>query len=1589
MERMWRNQRQLKAICVLLILAMTLGLLPGAAWAEENGLSGSGTAEDPYLLADAEDLKVFRDLVNKAGGNELCARLTADIDLGNEEWTPFNPASGAVSDAYAGTFDGDGHTIKGLKINSEVSNQGLFGVINGATVKKLNVEGSVTSSGNYIGGIVGMLYQGKIENCSFGGNVTTTKTGRTGGYAGGIASFAGNDATQTARISGCINTGNITGATKSTVGGIVGYAKHTTIENCYNTGAINGASRAGGIAGQLQNNCTAMYCYNIGTVSGSGTASGICDFLYSSSKLTSCYSNDSISGAGEGTVENCGALGDAGTLLSSLGGAFTADGNGINHGWPILNWQAAGGSVPPVPSTTESAISIVSAQGSTLWAKAEDNHLTELTLKAECSNMDEETPEIYWEIDNPKAADGQIAENDQTAYTVTAKQGGMVTVTVTAVYQGKEYTDRYTITVIPAFTTTEIENVNDAYPGNIAVGQTVKAVLHVQGGDAFDAAAYPGLELKYRWYCGETPVTAGTAEDTCFISDEFDEWDKLGVEISCNGKAIHDYRDQQTTVRSADYGVLFPVANDENFSTSRDVKEDNVTLPKSHTVNGVTAGIVWGKLEGINFTAYRDEEIKALLTRPQEGTKEVPLAAQFTYQSAFINRNVTVTLWSDEALGQEPVQPGQSLQDAVTALGADYKLYPVWGEDENINEMLKAALVAKGCADVQAAVKQVKEVHGGAEIGEDGAITYFYADPNTTPAIKMGSYKVTFTLSKGAETLDYEDVPVILYWDVDKVKAAMSAEILGKVDIDTTVPATKDFALPKIMDDKKWTLISWDSSDDAVIAISEENQGTADTLFAPYVAKVKQGDTDKTVTLTATFTFQLTNDVTGQEQPITMTKVFTVNVPALDGTEQERIQRELQEKLERGFAAKGLTDAVTGEALVAENGVYTASHDIQFPTTRDFGVDGKLYPIGITSSNESVLKAPDVNNAARVEVYRPGVGERDAEAVVTVTMRDKNTNVTASKEFSIRIKALTQAEIDAELALMEKVKANYFEGIKGDNATKDNVRTDLAPFQEVYEENGQLVWVRDSKERVGHGIVPTPIEGWEERELWRLFKSSNANVISHENLLVDRQKEAKAVTITSYLSSETLGRYGQLYQEHPEQYPQYAQLADLYYQEVTTDTVAQPAQRQTRMAKAASNTMIVRGIRDPESAVPVEEKLDVAFALTGLDGETWILITFSDLEENLTVYDLFEQALTEQGYTWERQKGTYVVSVTTPDGETLSELDFGRRSGWMYRVNGVLQDVYMGACPLHNGDKVQVFYTKDASEDDPNWTWPFEDSTGATAGGGTTNTTVTNSVKTVQVVQNEENSTYVITLPIGEQKESQLVTLPVGKSGQLVVIVYPDGTEKVVKKAVTENGQTKLLLDTNATVKLMDYANNYSDVADGAWYNSAVDFVTGRKLFSGMSDTAFVPDVVFSRAMAATVLYRLAEPDAEALDNPFHDVATEAWYAQSVAWAANTGVVSGYGNETFGPEDSVTREQFVAMLYRFAKSENGNLENNGSLQQFTDEDTVSDWAKEAMTWAVDAGIINGLSDKTLNPSGITTRAQAAVMLQRFVEFMVQ
>ncbi|MCI8979060.1 MAG: hypothetical protein HFE52_00175, partial [Clostridia bacterium] len=186
MKKQFNNK---KLLSIMLILSLMLSVLSQSISA----------ADSPYLISDAEDLKNFRDLVNAEASSTLSARLTADIDLNSEEWIPIYPASGYATEAFAGTFDGDGHTISGLSINSDKSNQGLFGLINGAEIKNLNVCGNVTSSNNYVGGIVGKIQQGTVSNCSFSGSVTTTKIG---GYAGGISGYAGNGVSQTASISG-------------------------------------------------------------------------------------------------------------------------------------------------------------------------------------------------------------------------------------------------------------------------------------------------------------------------------------------------------------------------------------------------------------------------------------------------------------------------------------------------------------------------------------------------------------------------------------------------------------------------------------------------------------------------------------------------------------------------------------------------------------------------------------------------------------------------------------------------------------------------------------------------------------------------------------------------------------------------------------------------------------------------------------------------------------------------------------------------------------------------------------------------------------------------------------------------------------------------------------------------------------------------------------------------------------------------------------------------------------------------------------------------------------------------------------------
>lgn len=178
----------------------------------------------------------------------------------------------------------------------------------------------------------------------------------------------------------------------------------------------------------------------------------------------------------------------------------------------------------------------------------------------------------------------------------------------------------------------------------------------------------------------------------------------------------------------------------------------------------------------------------------------------------------------------------------------------------------------------------------------------------------------------------------------------------------------------------------------------------------------------------------------------------------------------------------------------------------------------------------------------------------------------------------------------------------------------------------------------------------------------------------------------------------------------------------------------------------------------------------------------------------------------------------------------------------------------------------------------------------------------------------------------------------------------------------------------------------FEDVAPGAWYEEAVRYAYFHNIMEGMRETEFAPATALTRAMAVQILYNLeGQPDlsSENLGYPYEDVNAQAWYGNAVYWARLTGVATGYGDGTFQPTDSITRQEFARMLYNYAKYKDYDLSAEGDLSTFPDANSIADWAEAAMSWANGNQLINGHDDGTIDAAGIGTRAQAASILMKF------
>jgi hypothetical protein len=345
-------------------------LAPQSAAIAVQALSGSGKADDPYRIGTAEDLQAL--------GNKTitgCYKLTADIDMAGKAMTPIKKFS-------SGTFDGDWHTISGLTISVSSGSAGLFAETgSSAVIKNLTVDADVTSSfasaSNGTAGLIGKATgTTTVENCGVTGTVSNTVTNSSSAtYVGGLIGYLAGDCTVTNSYSQA-TVSNTNSASSSSTGGFLGKTSNyytLTVKNCYSSGDVTAKKGyAGGFTGYVY--CSSNYkhiyenCYAAGTVQVTGASSNACGFAYnyasSGYTFTNCYYNSSnAKGCNKSDAAITGkTTADLKDLADTLGDAFVAAPQGLNSGYPILNWQYVDPTATPTVTVT-----VVPADAKLVW----------------------------------------------------------------------------------------------------------------------------------------------------------------------------------------------------------------------------------------------------------------------------------------------------------------------------------------------------------------------------------------------------------------------------------------------------------------------------------------------------------------------------------------------------------------------------------------------------------------------------------------------------------------------------------------------------------------------------------------------------------------------------------------------------------------------------------------------------------------------------------------------------------------------------------------------------------------------------------------------------------------------------------------------------------------------------------------------------------------------------------------------------------------------------------------------------------------------------------------------------------------------
>lgn len=704
----------------------------------------------------------------------------------------------------------------------------------------------------------------------------------------------------------------------------------------------------------------------------------------------------------------------------------------------------------------------------------------------------------------------------------------------------------------------------------------------------------------------------------------------------------------------------------------------------------------------IEWTSSNTEIInnKGEVTLPDKNIVNVTLTAEITCGEISDSKDFTVSVWS------ENIDADVYLQTVLGAMEWNFKqLQPVFGQDSNIIVKLQNLLKNKGFDGITVTINSTSDEN---LISKTGKIFYPEIDKNSFANGRQ--VKVFFNLSLDGTSVAYpetDNYSLLIPWDTSIVEAeleesadnALSEMIIANGNTSLS-SVSADLNLPSNIgrNEGKYSFawVTWESSDNTHISISDENRdGSADALYNSYIGKIQQDGDEHTVTLTAT--------IKNPSTDVTIKRTFAVTVAPLSDEELNQTIEKMNEILSC-YTADKLKDFATKEQL----NVDCVDNDIQLVIPRNVVTADELakldygkywdywnYKFTAVSSDTDVIEI----NSFRAFVYRP-LGEdasADKKVTLTVKMESKaNPNLFVTKDITVTVKHLSREDINSRLDLMDKAKDHYANGLLGSNADTYSIIDNLSPYQEIVwnKDKSGVDFIRTHSDIQGNGMIIDTLPNWEEQEDWRLFRTSDKDLISNETLILNKTPDDNTfVKINSVLTDETLGKYYNKFKNVKGfDAEALAKFKQLYKQPVSAYIMIIGADNYTAEFAAMTAQAKIQTFSEKLSSfkTEVDKPISVTFTLLGLDGAPMIAkTTETSFTRGATVFDVFKKMIADNNMNYS-SKGSYISSVNG-----LAEKAYGGSSGWMYSVDGVFVNSYMNAQELNGGEDIVVMYVRD------------------------------------------------------------------------------------------------------------------------------------------------------------------------------------------------------------------------------------------------------------------------------------------------------